>query len=106
MGLYTAVLSFNNAIANHSHLYYYVFTFFMSDEYMFVCICNQVTDKQIRQAAEEGVTNLETLSAELKVGTCCGKCKSCARKILRQAVQENTCAQSYPVTGVPAFSPA
>ena len=73
---------------------------------MFVCICNQVTDKQIRQAAEQGVSSLESLSAELKVGTCCGKCKNCARKILRAAVQENAYVQSYPATAVPAFSPA
>lgn len=78
----------------------------MSDAFMFVCICNQVTDKQIRQAAEEGVTDLEALSAELKVATCCGKCRSCARKILRQAAQDNAYAQSYPGAVVPAFSPA
>ena len=73
---------------------------------MFVCICNQVTDKQIRQAAEEGLCSFESLSAELKVGTCCGKCKSCAKKVLREAMQENAYTRSFPDGIAPAISPA
>jgi len=73
---------------------------------MFVCICNQVTDKQIRRGVEEGICSMESLSAELNVGTCCGKCKSCAKKILREAMQENVCTQSFPGGFVSALSPA
>jgi bacterioferritin-associated ferredoxin len=63
---------------------------------MFVCICNQVTDKQIRRSVEDGVCSFESLKVELSVGTCCGKCKSCAKKVLREAMQENACAQASP----------
>lgn len=71
---------------------------------MFVCICNQVTDKQIRQAAEEGLCSFDSLSAELNVGTCCGKCKTCARKVLREALKENAYTRSYPDGFVPAYT--
>ena len=56
---------------------------------MFVCICNQVTDTQIRQSVDEGVSSFDALSRELGVGTGCGKCKTCAKKILREAMQDN-----------------
>ena len=32
---------------------------------MYVCICNAVTDRQIRQAAAEGVSSLAELSDEV-----------------------------------------
>ena len=57
---------------------------------MYVCICNNVTDKDIRRAADCGVCDMDVLSEELKVGTCCGKCKNCARNILRKAMRENS----------------
>lgn len=56
---------------------------------MFVCICNQVTDKQIYNAVESGVRNIESLSCELDVGSCCGKCKDCAEEVLCAAIQEH-----------------
>ena len=72
---------------------------------MFVCICNQVTDNQIRQAVAEGATSLNALSNELKVGTCCGKCKSCAKNIMRSALQENMHIQTMPGGNTPVLSP-
>ncbi|GMR16254.1 MAG: hypothetical protein BMS9Abin31_0573 [Gammaproteobacteria bacterium] len=73
---------------------------------MFVCICNQVTDKQIRQGVEDGIRSIESLSAELNVGTCCGKCKSCAKKILHEAIQENASTQAFPGGFLHALTPA
>ncbi len=52
---------------------------------MFVCVCNGVTDKQIIKAAEEGASTLQELSNELKVATCCGRCATCAKNVLRDA---------------------
>ena len=49
---------------------------------MYVCICNAVTDKQIRQAAESGVRDLWGLQAVLGVATNCGACKQSAYQIL------------------------
>jgi len=71
-----------------------------------ICICNQVTDKQIRRGVEQGICSFESLSAELNVGTCCGKCKSCAKKVLREALQENACARPFPGGLAPVLSVA
>lgn len=71
---------------------------------MFVCICNQVTDKQIYQVVEKGVNSFDALSRELGVATCCGKCKNCAKKVMRVAIQENAYAQPLPVGFAPALS--
>ena len=54
---------------------------------MYVCVCNQVTDGQIRRAAEAGVTSMESLQASLKVATCCGRGRDCASRVLRDALE-------------------
>jgi bacterioferritin-associated ferredoxin len=55
---------------------------------MIVCICNNVSDREIRQAAELGITSMVQLRNDLGVGTCCGKCQSCAKQVLHAAVRE------------------
>jgi len=52
---------------------------------MYVCICNAITDKQIRKAAEAGATDLWDLQRELGVATNCGSCKEMASDILRES---------------------
>ena len=56
---------------------------------MYVCICNAITDKQIRAAAEAGATDLWGLQAELGVATNCGSCKDVAAEILAEYRQPN-----------------
>ncbi len=51
---------------------------------MYICICNAITDKQIRKAAEAGATDLWDLQRELGVATNCGSCKEMASDILRE----------------------
>ena len=51
---------------------------------MYICICNAITDKQIRHAARSGVHNLWQLQRELGVASACGSCKEQAVKILRE----------------------
>ena len=51
---------------------------------MYVCICNAITDKQIRKAAEAGATDLWALQRDLGVATQCGSCKEMASDILRE----------------------
>jgi bacterioferritin-associated ferredoxin len=41
---------------------------------MYVCICNAVTEGQLRRAMRDGATTLESLRKTLAVGTCCGCC--------------------------------
>lgn len=51
---------------------------------MYVCLCHGVTDKEIREAAENGTSSMRQLGKELGVGTQCGRCASMARNILRE----------------------
>jgi len=51
---------------------------------MYVCICNAITDKHIRQAAESGVRSLWELQKKLGVASNCGKCGEMAVAILRE----------------------
>ena len=52
---------------------------------MYVCICNAITDKQIRQAAERGVRDVWTLQNQLGVASNCGSCVEAASDILRES---------------------
>jgi bacterioferritin-associated ferredoxin len=49
---------------------------------MYVCICNGITDKQIRAAAARGVGSLQELRDELGVASQCGGCSDHALSIL------------------------
>ena len=51
---------------------------------MIVCVCNNISDREIRQAVELGITSMAGLYRELGVGTCCGKCVSYAREVLHE----------------------
>ena len=57
---------------------------------MIVCICNNVSDRAIRQAVNEGSTSMVALRSTLNVGTCCGKCHSCAKQVLRECLSQAT----------------
>ncbi|MFC6327818.1 bacterioferritin-associated ferredoxin [Alloalcanivorax gelatiniphagus] len=50
---------------------------------MYVCLCNGITDSQIREAAESGCDSLRDLRRELGVGSQCAKCARHARQVLR-----------------------
>jgi bacterioferritin-associated ferredoxin len=51
---------------------------------MIVCVCNNISDREIRQAIELGISSMPDLYRELGVGTCCGKCVSYAREVLHE----------------------
>ncbi len=44
-------------------------------EFMYVCICNAITDKQIRKAAKSGAQSLWDLQRKLGIASGCGSCK-------------------------------
>lgn len=60
---------------------------------MIVCVCNNVSDQKIRQAVRTGATSMKELRSELEVGTCCGKCHSCAKRVLRECLADARPAQ-------------
>lgn len=51
---------------------------------MYVCVCNAVTDREIRQCAELGASSLCDLRDALGVATCCGRCADTADRVLRE----------------------
>lgn len=65
---------------------------------MYVCICQAVTDRQIREAVHQGVHSMRGLREHLGVTTECGRCASCTRGILKECrgcetqTEEQACA--------------
>jgi bacterioferritin-associated ferredoxin len=57
---------------------------------MIVCVCNNISDREIRQAVDLGINSMAELHKELGVGTCCGKCVSCAREVLHAHLDPTT----------------
>ena len=55
---------------------------------MYVCICRNVTDHQIRDAVSGGAETLSDLQQCLGVADNCGRCGDCAKRILNQALDE------------------
>jgi len=51
---------------------------------MYVCVCNAVTDREIRQVIEEGATTLRQVRARLPVGRCCGRCVDAVREVIEE----------------------
>lgn len=56
---------------------------------MYICICKQITDGQIRKAVKEkGITNLQGICKELGACNQCGKCAIAARQILGECMMQ------------------
>ena len=55
---------------------------------MYVCLCNGITDTQIRAAVEGGASSLRQLRAGLGVASQCGQCQCLAGEIISEALDE------------------
>jgi len=55
---------------------------------MYICICNGITEHDIRACADEGACTMRDLEGCLGVGSYCGKCKPAARQILSETRAE------------------
>jgi len=62
---------------------------------MFVCICKQVTDSEIKEAITNGASSFADVQSKLGVATQCGECKNHARQCMRQS--RNQCEKSIVV---------
>ena len=52
---------------------------------MYVCICRQITENQIRDLCRDnGATSFAEVRNQLGVGIDCGKCGNHARSVLRE----------------------
>jgi bacterioferritin-associated ferredoxin len=59
---------------------------------VYICLCNEVTDGQIRDAAQQGARSLCDLQRCLGVATGCGRCQTYATDVLEEALQGPMCA--------------
>jgi bacterioferritin-associated ferredoxin len=55
---------------------------------LYICICNAVTERQLKECARSGATSLDDVAFQLGVGTGCGRCRDCASGVLEQVRAE------------------
>jgi bacterioferritin-associated ferredoxin len=58
---------------------------------MYVCLCNGITESQIRDAVSGGANSLLELRHGLGVAASCGRCADCAQQIVQEIL---ACPQS------------
>jgi bacterioferritin-associated ferredoxin len=51
---------------------------------MYICICNAITEREVRECVRRGCCSMDELSVELGVGTSCGRCRTVATEILNE----------------------
>jgi bacterioferritin-associated ferredoxin len=54
---------------------------------MYICLCNAITERQVRECARSGACSVDQLASELGVGSGCGRCLECAVDLLREVHQ-------------------
>jgi bacterioferritin-associated ferredoxin len=71
---------------------------------MYVCICNGVTDRDIRQAADAGCRTMPELTMRTGAGSTCGSCIEMATAILEEtlAARAQAAVVALPVLPVAA----
>jgi bacterioferritin-associated ferredoxin len=65
---------------------------------MYVCVCNAVSDTEIRDAIDLGAKSLRELKKRTGCGTQCGTCIPHVRAVLDECTSENV--QAGPVFGL------
>ena len=50
---------------------------------MYICLCNAITERQVRECARSGACSVDQLTSQLGVGSGCGRCRDCASEVLR-----------------------
>jgi bacterioferritin-associated ferredoxin len=60
---------------------------------MFVCVCNGITERQIREAVSDGACSLDELGARLGVASGCGTCVDFARQVLHETLQSSAAGE-------------
>ncbi|MDY7576777.1 (2Fe-2S)-binding protein [Herbaspirillum sp. RTI4] len=72
---------------------------------MIVCVCNNVSDRTIRQAVNGGMTSMAELRNNFGVAACCGKCGSCARQIVQECLKSAAPARPSHALHMLSFHP-
>ena len=67
---------------------------------MYVCICNGVTDHQIREAVANGCRSVAELTMRTGAGANCGTCLETAAAMLEPTHAERATAFPIPMLGL------
>jgi bacterioferritin-associated ferredoxin len=51
---------------------------------MYICLCNAITEGQMKACVESGACTLEDLASQLGVGSGCGRCQTCATQVMEE----------------------
>ncbi|RBP47056.1 (2Fe-2S)-binding protein [Arenicella xantha] len=71
---------------------------------MFVCLCKSVTDHQIRNAVDQGVTSFDAMQAHLEVSTVCGACTCEVKQVMEKKLQTEVHKHRNEIfLGAPAY---
>jgi len=54
---------------------------------MYVCICQAVTERQVLEAARNGLRSVKALKEHLGVAADCAKCARCAHRLLHDCLK-------------------
>jgi bacterioferritin-associated ferredoxin len=56
---------------------------------VYICLCNSITDSDIRHAAEhDGVRSMQQLKQHTGCSMSCGRCEATAREVLAEVLHE------------------
>jgi len=56
---------------------------------MFVCLCKSVTDHEINDAIDSGVSSFEAMQEELEVASVCGACTCEVKQLMAKKFNAN-----------------
>jgi bacterioferritin-associated ferredoxin len=54
---------------------------------MYVCLCQRISDRQIRESVHRGASSFEEVKEMLPVASCCGCCEETARDVVQAEVR-------------------
>ncbi|MEB3227183.1 MAG: (2Fe-2S)-binding protein [Synechocystis sp.] len=57
---------------------------------MYICICRGVTERDIKVAADQGMTSIQELTQSMGVGADCGVCQGHACEVLAAIANTKT----------------
>jgi len=76
---------------------------------MYICVCNAITERQVRESVAAGAASLTDLQFDLGVATCCGCCAQTAQDYLpggRYAADGSACTMTEIVAAPTGSSPS
>jgi len=68
---------------------------------MYVCLCKSVTDHQINEAIDNGVTSFEAMQSTLQVSTVCGACTCEVKQLLSKKLNKELSKRAIGAKQVP-----